>query len=345
MRRFLTRDIFVLRMEELVEVEPEIGGTFIEEKEEDNNQAEIDFSPRGIDLTHFPYNIWRKVTRNTLAEDKKEMFLTGSPQGESALREAIRGYLHSARGVNCQADQIIVGAGSEYLLMLLYQILGPGRVVAMENPTYKQAYRVFESLGYEMAPVEMDSCGMEITFLEKTKADIAYVMPSHQYPTGIVMPVLRRQELLQWAGRKKDRFLIEDDYDSEFRLTGKPVPSLQSIDVQEKVIYMNTFTKTLSSTVRISYMVLPKHLAERFLEQLSFYSCTVSNFEQYVLAAFIKEGYFEKHINRMRKYYHEKRDLLLKQIGDERVGGLLQYLGGGCGSAFPDGGEYGAFRR
>ena len=171
---------FVLRMEELVEVEPEIGGTFIEEKEEDNNQAEIDFSPRGIDLTHFPYNIWRKVTRNTLAEDKKEMFLTGSPQGESALREAIRGYLHSARGVNCQADQIIVGAGSEYLLMLLYQILGPGRVVAMENPTYKQAYRVFESLGYEMAPVEMDSCGMEITFLEKTKADIAYVMPSHQ---------------------------------------------------------------------------------------------------------------------------------------------------------------------
>ena len=305
---------FVLRMEELVEVEPEIGGTFIEEKEEDNNQAEIDFSPRGIDLTHFPYNIWRKVTRNTLAEDKKEMFLTGSPQGESALREAIRGYLHSARGVNCQADQIIVGAGSEYLLMLLYQILGPGRVVAMENPTYKQAYRVFESLGYEMAPVEMDSCGMEITFLEKTKADIAYVMPSHQYPTGIVMPVLRRQELLQWAGRKKDRFLIEDDYDSEFRYKGRPIPALQGLDKIGKVIYMGTFSKSIAPAIRIGYLVLPQSLLAIYQRRLKFYASTVSRIDQNIIYQFLIDGHYERHLNRMRAIYKGKHDALLSQL-------------------------------
>ncbi len=147
------RGYFVLGLEELVETETEIQGEFIQEFGEDEKEVGIDFSPRGIDLTHFPYNTWRKVTRNTLVEDKKEMFLTGSPQGEPALREAIKGYLHSARGVNCQAEQIIIGAGSEYLLMLLYQILGPGQTIAMENPTYKQAYRVFESLGYQILPV------------------------------------------------------------------------------------------------------------------------------------------------------------------------------------------------
>ena len=310
---------FVLRMEELVEVEPEIGGTFIEEKEEDNNQAEIDFSPRGIDLTHFPYNIWRKVTRNTLAEDKKEMFLTGSPQGESALREAIRGYLHSARGVNCQADQIIVGAGSEYLLMLLYQILGPGRVVAMENPTYKQAYRVFESLGYEMAPVEMDSCGMEITFLEKTKADIAYVMPSHQYPTGIVMPVLRRQELLQWAGRKKDRFLIEDDYDSEFRYKGKPIPALQGSDGGGRVIYLGTFSKSIAPSMRISYMALPHRLLDAYAERGACFATTVSRVDQRVMERFLREGYFERHLNRMRGIYKNKHDVLVNSLRQKQI--------------------------
>jgi GntR family transcriptional regulator/MocR family aminotransferase len=149
------RGYFVLGVEEMVEVEVELPGGFIREEEGEQGKTIIDFSPRGIDLTHFPYNAWRKVTKNTLVEDNKEMFLTGSPQGEPALREAIRGYLHSARGVNCRAQQIIIGAGNEYLLMLLYQILGPGRTIAMENPTYKQACRVFESLGYEIAPVDM----------------------------------------------------------------------------------------------------------------------------------------------------------------------------------------------
>lgn len=307
------RGYFVLRMEELVEAEPEPAGAFIQ-KDEETGGAEIDFSPRGIDLTHFPYNVWRKVTKNTLVEDNKEMFLTGSPQGEPALREAIGGYLHSARGVSCRPEQIIIGAGSEYLLMLLYQILGPGRTIAMENPTYRQAYLVFESLGYRMAPVEMDGWGMDVRELEETGADVAYVMPSHQYPTGIVMPVVRRQELLQWAGRRKNRFLIEDDYDSEFRYRGKPIPALQGLDKAGKVIYMGTFSKSIAPAIRVGYMVLPRSLLSIYQKNLGFYASTVSRIDQKIIYQFLTEGYYERHLNRMRAIYKSKHDVLLGQL-------------------------------
>ena len=309
------RGYFVLRMEELVEVEPETEPSeFIPEKEADQEESAIDFSPRGIDLTHFPYNAWRKVTRNTLVDDNKDMFLTGSPQGEPALREAVRGYLHSARGVSCRAEQIIIGAGNEYLLMLLYQILGPERVIAIENTTYKQAYRVFESLGYGIVPVEMDSCGMDVKALKDSHADIAYVMPSHQYPTGVVMPVVRRQELLQWAGRKRDRFLIEDDYDSEFRYKGKPIPALQGLDKAGKVIYMGTFSKSIAPAIRIGYLVLPQSLLGIYQEKLGFYASTVSRIDQNIIYQFLTGGYYERHLNRMRAIYKGKHDVLLGQL-------------------------------
>ncbi len=310
------RGYFVLGMEELaeVEIEPEPAGGFIRTEKAGSGGAVIDFSPRGIDLSHFPYNAWRKITRNTLVEDNREMFLTGSPQGEPALREAVRGYLHSARGVNCQADQIIIGAGSEYLLMLLYQIMGAGRTIAMENPTYKQAYRVFESLGYKIIPVEMDGAGMDVRALGRSGADIAYVMPSHQYPTGIVMPVVRRQELLQWAGQKKDRFLIEDDYDSEFRYRGRPIPALQGLDKSGKVIYMGTFSKSIAPAIRIGYMVLPRPLLGVYREKLGFYASTVSRIDQNIIYQFLTGGYYERHLNRMRAIYKGKHDLLLGRL-------------------------------
>ena len=308
------RGYFVLRMEEIVEVETRLPGGFIRDQEPDSGGAVIDFSPRGIDLTHFPYNVWRKVTKNTLVEDNKEMFLTGPPQGEPALREAIRGYLHAARGVNCGADQIIIGAGNEYLLMLLCQILGPGRTIAMETPTYRQACRVFESLGYCIAPVDMDGSGMDIEALKIGEADIAYVMPSHQYPTGVVMPIARRQELLKWAGGKKGRFLIEDDYDSEFRYRGKPIPALQGLDKAGKVIYMGTFSQSIAPAIRIGYIVLPQPLLEIYQQRLGFYASTVSRIDQKILYQFLTEGYYERHLNRMRAIYRGKHDTLLGQL-------------------------------
>lgn len=307
------RGYFVARMEELVEAGPEKADT-METSEPVRPDCLVDFSPRGIDLDSFPYNTWRKLSRNTLVDDNKEMFHSGNHQGEPGFREAIRSYLHSARGVNCSAEQIIVGAGSEYLLMLLSQILGQNRRIAMENPTYKQAYRVFHSLGYPVYPVEMDSSGMEPKLLEESKANVAYVMPSHQFPTGIVMPVGRRQELLKWAASGEDRYLIEDDYDSEFRYKGKPIPALQGMDHLGRVIYLGTFSKCIAPAIRVSYLVLPMELLKRYREQAGFYASTVSRIDQNILYQFLAQGYFERHLNRMRAIYKAKHDALLQAI-------------------------------
>ena len=302
---------FVCKIEELVEVRQKGGGSFVEPGDTGKDRYQVDFSPRGIDLDSFPFNTWRKITKITLVDDNKEMFATGDPQGEPAFREAIRGYLHSARGVNCTAEQIVVGAGTEYLLMLLSRILGPDHTIAMENPTYKQAYRVFESLGYPVVPVEMDGSGLETSLLEGSGADIAYVMPSHQYPTGIVMPVKRRQELLSWAYKKEGRYLIEDDYDSEFRYKGKPIPALQGMDGRERVIYSGTFSKSIAPAIRVSYLVLPKPLLAVYKERVNFYTSTVSRIDQNILYQFMVSGCYERHLNRMRAVYKAKHDALI----------------------------------
>lgn len=306
------RGYFVSRIEELVEGgqpgEPEMATS-----EPKGPDCRIDFSPRGIDLDSFPYNIWRKLSRNTLVDDNKEMFHSGNHQGEPGLREVIRSYLHSARGVNCSAEQIIVGAGSEYLLMLLAQILGGDLKIAMENPTYKQAYRVFCSLGYSVTPVEMDGKGMDPVLLEKSGANVAYVMPSHQFPTGVVMTVGRRQELLKWASGGA-RYLIEDDYDSEFRYRGKPIPALQGMDRQGKVIYLGTFSKCIAPAIRVSYLVLPPELLKSYRRNAGFYASTVSRIDQNILYQFLSQGHFERHLNRMRAIYKAKHDVLLEEL-------------------------------
>lgn len=179
-------------------------------------------------------------------DDRTELFRTGDPQGEYGFRSAISNYLYQARGVDCTPDQVLIGAGSDYILMLLGMILGTEHMIAFEDPTYKQAYRVIHTLGYETVPVAMDRHGMKIQDLESTGADIAYVTPSHQYPTGIVMPIGRRMELLKWAYEKDGRYIIEDDYDSEFRYKGKPIPALQGYDAEDKVIYLGTFSKSIA---------------------------------------------------------------------------------------------------
>ena len=163
-----------------------------------------DFTPNGVDLKSFPYNTWRKLSRECLVDDRAELFRLGCPQGEYGLRNAISSYLHQARGVNCSPDQIIVGAGNDYLMMLLCAVIGTRRRVALENPTYKQAYRLFENLSCEVCTVDMDAKGMRADELEKSGADIAFVMPSHQYPLGTVMPIKRRMELLAWADECED---------------------------------------------------------------------------------------------------------------------------------------------
>ncbi len=292
-------------------------------KEKPKKKYRYDFTPNGVDLNSFPYNTWRKLSRECLQDDRAELFRLGDPQGEWGLRNAICNYLHQARGVNCTPEQIIVGAGNDYLLMLLTTVIGQRHKVALENPTYVQAYRLFEQLSYDVCTVDMDTKGMKIGQLEASGADVAFVMPSHQYPLGIVMPIKRRMELLKWAesgsSDGKERYIIEDDYDSEFRYKGKPVPALQGYDRNGRVIYIGTFSKSIAPAIRMSYLVLPKSLLERYRKNSSFLSSTVSRVDQLILQKFIEEGYYERHLNKMRALYKNRHDILLsalKKMGD-----------------------------
>lgn len=311
------RGYYVCPIEELLHLEEGKGriqadNNAKQEKKEAVHRFAYDFSPHGIDMSGFPFGVWKKITKNILNDGNSEIFSSGEPQGDYDLRCTISRYLHSSRGVSCTPEQIIVGAGTDYLLMLLEKILGHPVQIAMENLTYKRAYRIFQSFAYEIVTVEADKNGMKVSDLEKKDVCAVYVMPSHQFPTGMVMPIGRRNELLRWAAKGEERYIIEDDYDSEFRYRGKPIPSLQSSDKHGKVIYIGTFSKAIAPAIRIGYMVLPHPLLERYHRECSFYSCTVSRIDQRILNEFIRDGYFERHLNKMRKLYRTKHDLLLE---------------------------------
>lgn len=237
-----------------------------------------------------------------------------SAQGRKELQEAIARHLYDFRGMVVSPDQIVIGAGTEYLYGLLVQFFGREKVFGVEDPGYQKPARIYESNGARCAFLPMDESGIRSDLLEQQNVDVLHISPSHHFPTGIVMPISRRYELLGWCARKEDRYILEDDYDCEFRTGGKPIPTLQSIDASDRVIYINTFSKTLSSTIRISYMVLPPSLVIPFREKLGFYACTVSSFEQLALAEFIRDGYFEKHLNRMRNHYRAQKDCILQQL-------------------------------
>lgn len=312
------RGFFVCMLEELPEGNRQENPA-AKEREKGLSEAEkstvkYDFSPNGLDMSAFPFGVWKRITKNILTQGNEELFALGEPQGDYDLRQTISRYLHSARGVNCTPKQIVVGAGNDYLLMILEKLLGKEAGIAMENPTYKRAFRIFQSFGYRVEIVGMDKNGMKAEELYGKQVKAAYVMPSHQYPCGVTMPIGRRMELLKWAGEEEDRYLIEDDYDSEFRYKGKPIPSLQGADTGGNVIYIGTFSKAIAPAIRVSYMVLPPRLLKRYGEACYFYSSTVSRIDQRILNEFIKDGYFERYLNKTRKIYREKHDLLLQEL-------------------------------
>lgn len=275
---------------------------------------QYDFSPHAISMKDFPFATWKKITKDILVDANSEMFALGDAQGDLSLRETICRYLHSARGVNATPSQIIIGAGTDYLLMLLEKVLGREISVAMDNPTYKRAYQVFQSFAYHIRLLKMDESGMDMQALYESDAKVAYVMPSHQYPTGVVMPIGRQMELLKWAEQEEDRYLIEDDYDSEFRYKGKPIPALQASDRQGKVIYMGTFSKSIAPAIRVGYLVLPENLLDKYKKNCGCYASTVSRIDQRILDEFIRDGYFERYLNKMRKVYKDKHDFLLEKL-------------------------------
>lgn len=308
------RGFFVCNITELYQLKPETVQIRRESQVKEKDTYRVDFSPYAVDTKNFPYNIWRKISKNVLMDDREELLLSGDGQGEWELRVAIAGYLHQARGVNCRASDIILGAGNEYLEILLSQLLGRDKTILMENPGYPQAYRTFCNMGYQVGTVTAEEAGLNVELVRQRNPDLVYMMPSHQFPLGTVMPLKQRLELLKWASEEENRYLIEDDHDSEYRYRGKPIPSLQSIDRYGKVIYLGTFSKSIAPSLRISYMVLPPQLMKCYHDICGFYSTTVPRMQQDILRDFIKDGHFERHLNKMRGIYRGRHDFLLGEL-------------------------------
>ena len=248
----------------------------------------------------FPLSVLSKTMRRVLS-DRGDSLLEKSPNcGCEELREAIRRYLARNRGMTVEASQIVIGAGSEYLYGLIVELLGRSRVFAIESPSYKkieQVYRATE-IRYDLLPLMQT--GIDSRALAATSADVLHTTPYRSYPSGVTASASKRHEYVDWAGQG-GRYIIEDDYESEFSVSAKPTETLFSLSPHDNVIYLNTFSKTISPSLRVGYMVLPKHLVGVFAEKLGFYSCTVPTFMQYVLAELMDNGDFERHINRVRR--------------------------------------------
>jgi len=283
----------------------------------------IDLKTNSVSPTHFPFSIWSKLTRQVLSSQDTVLLSRPHPQGCLELREAIAQHLYSFSGMNISPHQIVIGAGTEYLYNLVIQLLGQDKIYALEDPGHQSISKVYHINQVKYCYISLDKSGVDMHKVKQSQAQVVHISPAHHYPTGITMPIQRRLELLAWA-KKKHGYIIEDDYDSEFRMRGKPISTLFQIDQNDTVIYMNTFSKTLAPSFRISYMVLPIHLLELYQKKMDFYACSVSSFEQIILAQFIKQKYFEKHINRMRNSYKMIRDEFLEQLNNSSIASHIQ---------------------
>lgn len=291
-----------------------------------------DFSTNAVDTEAFPFATWSKISKDIMYNNPS-LLSHGHPQGDVCLRAALGKYLHEFRGIHCTTEQIIIGAGIEYLLGLLTEILGKNRVYALENPGYLKAYHIIKNSGGAIRCIGLDARGILPAELNASQADVAYITPSHQFPTGAVMPIGRRTEILKWASGG-DRYIIEDDYDSEFRFNGRPIPALQGLDDKGKVIYIGTFSRSIAPSIRIAYMVLPEPLLEIYRRDFDFYSSTVSRFEQHTLAQFIEQGHFGRHVNRMRNIYKKRKEALVEAFKASPIGQSSKIIGENAGLHF-----------
>ena len=283
----------------------------------------------------FPYSAWAKTVRRVLSDSTSESLAQASTAaGSPQLRRAIANYLREYRGMSVSPDQIIIGAGSQVLYQLVVQLLGRQKVYAIETPGYPLLAKMYAVLNAKSCLIPVDEQGANVGALAESNADVLHVMPSHQFPTGVVMSAARRRELLNWTREAPGRFIIEDDYDSEFRMRGRPVSALFGIDAAGKVFYLNSFAKSLGSAFRIAYLVLPESLAQRFDAELGFYSNTVSPLDQLVLASFIEEGHYERHVNRLRTHARRSQEALVEALRKGPLAHRLRFEGLGGGLHF-----------
>ena len=269
-----------------------------------------------LDLTggaavKFPFSVWSKLQRDVMLDYGEQLLRPMPNRGILELRQAISDHLAAFRGLHAKPENILIGAGTDFLYNLLIQLLGREKIYAVEEPGYGKIRRIYAAGGVSCVSAAMDERGVRPDSLGDAR--VLHISPSHHFPTGLVTSAQRRRELLDWAIRQ-DGYIIEDDYDSEFRFHAHPMSAMQSMEGGERVIYMNSFSKSLAPSIRISYMVLPEGLMARFQRELGFYACTVPSFEQYTLARFLSRGHFEKHINRMRKFYQTRRNKVLRLL-------------------------------
>ncbi|MGI5963641.1 MAG: PLP-dependent aminotransferase family protein [Lawsonibacter sp.] len=326
------RGYYVNQMEKRKEPDHEVGKkqTIVSEQV----KWQFDLKGEGSGAEGFPFSVWAKLMRQVLTEEGERLLQALPHSGVMELRRAIARHVYQFRGIAAQPEQIVVGAGTEYLYNLLVQLLGRDQIYGIEDPGYSKAVKIYQLNGASCVSIPVDEKGAQPDAVEQSDVQVLHISPNHQFPTGTVMPIARRQRLLNWAKDEPRRYIIEDDYDSEFRFTGLPIPTMQSIDTGGRVIYINTFSRSLAPSLRISYMILPEGLLTLYQSRLGFYSCTVPAIEQYTLARFLEEGRFEAHINRMRGSYRSRRDTVLTALRNSSLAGKYRVVGENAGLHF-----------
>lgn len=321
--------MYVQQIEEVLCTPPKVNKINIY-KAPSFDPIKYDFHYGTIDTESFDLSIWRRLTSKVLKSSNGEFLQCGDPQGELDLREEIVNYLRLSRGVACSASQVIVTSGTYNSLQLLSELIDHNnKSIAIEDPGWNNSKFIFLKNNFKVIPAPLDKDGICLKTLIESSPKFVYVTPSHQFPSGIVMPIVRRQTLLKWA-KNTNAFIIEDDYDSEFRYIGRPIPSLQGLDDDNRVIYLGTFSKSLVPSLRISYMVLPSKLLYKYKQNISIYEQSTSRLNQKTLQLFMSNGYWEGHIQKMRKVYRKKYNTLIKSIEDY-LSNNVRLIGGNAG--------------
>lgn len=272
-----------------------------------------DFSTGAVDTSIFPYASWARLSREVISRDPR-LLQRGQVQGDADFRQTLAEFLREYHGVRCHREQIVVGAGLEYLLSVVVQLLPEDSVYGLEDPGYGALWQTLGNHHRRAVPIPLDSGGMEPEALKQSGAQVAFVTPSHQFPTGSTMPVGRRQRLLQWAAEGAGRYLIEDDYDSDFRYTSRPIPAMQGMDQQGRVIYVGTFSRSIAPGIRCAYLVLPEALLPVYRSRFGFAASTVSRFEQQTLRLFLEQGLYGRYLRRMTILCRRKQQLLVTEL-------------------------------
>jgi GntR family transcriptional regulator/MocR family aminotransferase len=281
--------------------------------EKEDDKILYDFSSGEMDIDGFDFSLWKRYISKAFLQ-KERLVGYGNIKGEEELRTEIARYIQHSRGVYAYKEQIIIGAGVQSLLSMLCSMLKlDNNSIAFEEPGFKNGRRIFADNDFTIMPIKMEADGINMAELVRSGARLAYVSPSHQFPTGYIMSIGKRNQLLNWA-EQKDGVIIEDDYDSEFRYFGRPIPALKGLDNRGKVVYLGSFSKVIPPSIRVSYMVLPEKFSEIYQRKSSLYNQTASTIEQLALAQFMADGHLERQIRRLRKLYHEKRKTFLTGI-------------------------------